>query len=831
MQSNSSSIQAKPKKMYVAATQHFDILWRKTFSYYRQTQKAVIEKVISIMEEKPDFRFALQQANVLRYFVEDNPELAQKLKQHVSEGRLEIVGGLETIPDSNMPSGESLLRNLVYGRKWVKDYFGVEPIVGTMMDVFGSSGQIPQMLAKTGHEAFLAGRMPNAKLSDPGAPCIFTWKGIDGSSIKGIHMTYGRVPEKYLGGWYGWGVLEGFDQQYRDAKLTREDFIHDICGGLEALSKLQNSADGTFAPICGEEHLPRKELLEAIEQFRNKSGIGVQLARYDEFVKNADWSKADRLGGEYNVEFTGCYTTRIRLKQWNQLAEAGLFNAEYIQALKKLAGKSVENDCLLKNWQKLFVAQFHDALCGCHIDENYYQVSKAWNEILADAEIKISEAAAAYAKEQNAKPGLLVINSLPQDMNHVIRTQTSAESLLDASGKAVRCQRDGKDLVFFAEMQAGQAHEYLLNKAKSLVTTSCTLPSAGLNIGKYLVTGNDNGVCIQDKTDGRFITGKSKISAQLKVSHEKGTLWTEEFTGEYLLEKAGESRLKSVEVGPVFAKLSYAGAFSKKPSWPEFVNLKWQKNFYIYRNLDRVDVFIDVLYEGKATELKVFFECDFDSGSAQSRYEIPFGSLIRRPYGEGEYKFGQGNWPAVSWLDYSDSQMGVMLVHTGTPGCLAKDGLVSFSLLRSSTYYEEPLYPAKPEEMSFDNGHHHYEFSIIPHLADDQNWLSQARAFVYKPICVQKDFDADTESLSCGPRIDKANVVLSSFKPAEDGNGVIVRVFETLGKETVFSLGLNGRSIKAFESSMDEQVTGRGLDCDGISIGAFEIKTIRIPGK
>ena len=838
MVSNSKTRSADKTTVYVTATQHFDILWRKPLNYYRKTQADVINRVLQICDKYPDFRFAFHQANVLRHFLERHPEQADKLHDRISQGAIEILGGMETIPDANMTFGESLVRNIVYGRQWVFDNFAVRPTIGSMLDCFGSSGQLPQIFAGTGHTTLLAGRMPGAKFSDPSLPTSFLWRGLDGTKINGIHISLELIPADMIDGWYGWGVLEGYDQRYKTTPPDPEGLIKSIRGGLKSILAGRNNRKTVLAVLAGEEHLPQKEAILAIRQFANDSDHRVKFTTFDEFVSENDWDRdVDVLGGEYNVEFSGCYTTRIELKQWNQRAETLLYNSEYMHCLDVLQGRvAPDPECLKDAWRDLFVCQFHDALCGCHIDENYRHIIDAFQRIEAGVGSRIRKAMGLNKKDSTSPDSpdkaVRVVNTMPRGRKDVVRVETDGNRVCDPAGNQVPCQREGRDLLFLVDLPAGAAAgQYQISQADGTTAESSSQLSQGqIQTGRYRLDNTPCGPSIADTTVDRAIFRPGEIPGQIVLKEDTGTLWTEDFTGLSWREEPGRSSPTGVTVGDLFARLTYCGqVMGSEAPWDGFESLTWRKTFYIYRDLDRIDFHVDLEYNGRATEISLLLPTNVDAASARGRYEIPFGSLVRRPYSPGDYKYGRGNWPAVSWCDYCDDRFGIAIAHTGTPGVLAAEGVVSFSLLRSATTYHEPLFPTKPEPLSFNNGQHHYEFCLIPHDADDYSWLPKARGFVIRPITSVFAGKAGADPLAgASLSIESDHVVLSSLKPAEDGSGVIVRAYETLGRPCQTAIRVPGTDYKAVETSLDETRDGAAVDLRRMTFQPFEVKTIKL---
>jgi alpha-mannosidase len=806
----------------VLATQHFDIIWRKPLDYYRQKQRQVIDTVLDIIDKYPDFHFAFQQADVLRHYARRAPENFERFRKAVASGQIEIVGGLEAIPDSNIPGGESLVRNILYGRQWVARNLGVEPKVATMLDAFGSSGQLPQILSKMGYSSFLSGRMPGASFPGNGITSLFVWKGIDGSEIAGINCDYASIPEASLGAWYGWGILEGFDKEYQESSLSPEVFKNDIISGLKNFSRLAGKEKNVVAVISGEEHLPRFELPEALKEFSEETGCRAQSMRYDKFAEHADWSSVDRLEGEYNVEFSGCYTTRIELKQLSRMAEEKLYRDEFVRSAAAADGRDFDGLCDISDlWRKLSFCQFHDAICGCHIDENYFHIIEAFEEIIkkTDEDIDIMLAGCG-----NNKQTLSVLNVNPFDITDIVQCETGGAAVAK-DGVHIPSQTDGSLTWFPAALPAGDTVSYEISSLPAQIPQQLSPVGIDTRIGRFRLRAVTGGAEVRDERTSQIIFGPDSLGGRLVLKNENGTLWTENYTDKSVAEKACSGKIVSIEAGEVFVKITLEGLFGpNEADWSSFKKLKWQKEVYVHRFIDRIDLEVELFYEGRDTEVCLEFDCGLDAADARAVYDIPFGSLAREPYGSYQYRFGRGNWPAYSRVDYCDRNKGICIVHFGTPGVLAKDGRVSYSLLRSGTDYNQPLFPAKPEPLSFNNGRNRFRFSLIPHKTDEEAWLSQARCCVVPPRAGKSEANFRMPAI----RIDAPNVYLSCLKPAEDGRGIIARVYEVIGSNSEFSLTFDNAKFKIIETSMDESEDAGAVNGSSLRIKAYEIRTFRL---
>jgi len=144
---------------------------------------------LKLLKEYPEYRFTLDQVNYIKPFLERYEEEGKDFRQFVAEGRLEIVGGTDTMHDTNMPSGESIVRQMLYGKTYLRKELGVDVTVGWGIDTFGHSAQMPQLLKLAGYKSlwFVRG-VPNRQM-----PSEFFWQGIDGTQIPAYWLPYSYV--------------------------------------------------------------------------------------------------------------------------------------------------------------------------------------------------------------------------------------------------------------------------------------------------------------------------------------------------------------------------------------------------------------------------------------------------------------------------------------------------------------------------------------------------------------------------------------------------------------------------------------------------------------
>lgn len=352
------------RKIHLIPTFHYDLAYLLSFKEYFPRLKYIFTEMLNIMESFPDYKFMFEQAVLLDLFKEICPEHLDKLKALISPGRLEVTG-FYVQTDTNMPCGESLIRNAVFAKK-VTSEMGGEARVAWMGDVFGLNAQIPQItkLCDYKYIAFSRGLKENVKCSE------FLWEGLDGTRIPTHYGSYGGV------------------------QFTREvdDNIKRIREALDERVPLASTSN-VLLPNGGDWAIPSRSAPEAIRAWNRliedcKISFSTATRFFDSMM--AERPRLQVLKGEMNPVLQGCYGSRIKLKKMNREAEIKLINAEKISAIKFLMGGSYPEEYFEKAWRKILLNQFHDVICGTCVDKVFDQAVKWYEEISEIADESIS---------------------------------------------------------------------------------------------------------------------------------------------------------------------------------------------------------------------------------------------------------------------------------------------------------------------------------------------------------------------------------------------------------------------------------------------------------
>jgi len=281
---------------------HCDVVWRRPPEEQRAIRERQYDAALEAMARFPEFRFEFDQAVTVREYLETRPEAADRLRQYLREGRLDITGGEEAIPDTNLVSGEGLVRNFFLGRLWFEETLGAQPVVANLDDAFGLTPQLPQIFARFGYRYFRDARTPG--LDRALALRGILWEGLDGSRIFYLpaqaHVTENthvcNLPVVY-------SPPERVQASLQEAVTLEVPVVYCTYGS--------------------EEDLVRAEVIQAILDFPSPPGVSLRFGLARECLAEAERRCPDPpvVKGEFNPSQPGTHITRITLKQAYREAE------------------------------------------------------------------------------------------------------------------------------------------------------------------------------------------------------------------------------------------------------------------------------------------------------------------------------------------------------------------------------------------------------------------------------------------------------------------------------------------------------------------------------
>lgn len=790
-------------KIFLTTIHHSDLTWQFPYEEYDEIREEQLNIVMDFFEKYPGYGYIFDQAYVLQNYLERNPKKLEQIRAYVDEGRgmLELIGGY-CIPDMNLISGESFLRNCMLGREFYQKTCGYTPQCASLMDSFGTPFQTPQMLAAAGYHYLAPGRMPNAP-EDLDVDAPFVWQGAAGTSVTVAPQGAGIDKTSYVT-----NVPVMLDEDERFEKTFTD---------------LQKMKGNVLAYYISEVQMLDERFFKHLEAVNANAGAErkVTFGRLADYCKTLDEDILPVYKGEFNPVFTGCYTTRIGVKQQIRAAENALFNAELACALTDR-----EPD-LEKAWRQLALGQFHDAACGCHHDACNTGVMEKLQFALSCAEDSCAEAL-------GRGTAVAVLNPSASGEEQLIETTAGA---LPAG---VPLQRDGDRYYFTAKLlplsvktfEAGCPDEAVDPQKRDTAgycgETDCfafdfTNPMPKIKSRRY----------------GHSVFGQENFG-EIIFRHESGSMWAEVLREVPYGAEFQDEEVCDVEEGPLFIKVTTRGAVrpGHRPIsgnagdyWPGFGSLSFKKEYIFPRHLPYFRLRLTVDFTGYNTKISLRIPVELDPLKAKALYDTPFAAVCRKPYFEvpykyrdtaqpmqpGVYNYAKGDYPALHWVDYSDDQAGLSIANTGTPGhqMVGKD--IFISLQRSGTNCQDgTMYP---QPGSYDNGEHVFDFAFSDHAPEEDTAAVALGAVLNRaPVCIAGTSVQNQESLL---RFSKSNVAVSAAY--RDKGVLIVRAYEILGKETQCGL-ICSEGLSCYESDVYGNI-GEKLDKQQLQFAPFEIRT------
>ena len=787
---------------------HIDVAWWWTVAQTREKVCRSFATVLKLMEEYPDYKFMSSQPQLYYFLKERYPELYEQIKKRVAEGRWEPEGGMWVEADCNLTSGESLVRQFLYGKRFFKEEFGVDNRILWLPDVFGYSGALPQIMAKCGIDYFMTTKLAWNQFNKMPYD-TFRWRGIDGTEIlthlittlgvgqdeKDFFTTYNGMlhPDAILGGWH---------------RYQQKDINNDILISY-------GYGDGGGGPT--------REMLETSSRM-DKGIEGVPKVRqafartyFDELKERVEGNKRlPTWEGELYFEYhRGTYTSMARNKRSNRKAELHMMDLELLGVLAdpKVAYPDAELDGL---WHGILINQFHDILPGSSIHEVYEVTKKEYEEMEAQISVLTDERVRALIREGE---GVTVLNTTGFERDDVVELgDCDAEALLDENGSVYPVQQIRKGAVAFVKDLPSKGYKTFGKvSAGEEKRPFCLSPdSHALETPFYQVVFDENGCIgqIYDKENDRNVLKPGEAGNLMRVYEDKPIYYDNWDVDIYYTEKFWDvTDLRGfswVEMGPVRATLRLERQFSHSTITQEI---------HFYANLRRIDFETTVDWKEHQSLLKVHFPVDVHTDEAT--FEIQYGNVTRKTHRNTSWDKARFESCGQKWMDVSEGHYGVSLLNDCKYGHSVKDSCIGLTLIKSGT---EPN-PTTDQEMHF------FTYSLYPHA---ETWKAAGTVpqafFLNQPALVSKG-GKPGESFSLAS-LNVPNVVLETVKKAEDGDGVILRMYECENARTPVTLTFNRPFASAESCNCLEEPDGEPVKVDGNKVSflvkPFEIKTVRI---
>ncbi|OWV81720.1 alpha-mannosidase [Rhizobium sp. R634] len=752
---------------------HIDLAWLWPYRETRRKMRRTFNTALSLMERSADFRFNQSTAHYYAQMEEEDPELLDRIKQKVVEGKWETVGGMWVEPDTNMPTGESLARQVLYGQRYFEKTFGARHTVCWLPDCFGFSGALPQILRQGGIDSFFTIKV-NWSETNHIPSDLFWWKGLDGSQV--LTHTFDNPMQGY----------NGFVQA--DCYVpTWKNFRGKVQHHASLLAVGYGDGGGGVTPEMVEREVQLRDF-PAIPQAR----WGTVKGFYEEAHRTASEKSLPVWDGEIYLELhRATLTTQSGVKRKHRQAERALITAETIASLAHMLGadkpRSLEAD-----WRVVLKNEFHDILPGSSIREVYQDAEQELGGVIDNA--KAEQAKALQALSANLPKGgvgnaLVVVNPslAPRPLSATL-----------ADGTVV----SAADIV--APLSVAVFDRQALKPAGGLMATADRLENDHLAV----VIGRDGAVAsLVHKASGREAVDGSANQLWVYPADKPRNWDAWDIDADYA-EKAvrleAPESISLVENGPHRAAIRVVHRYR---------NSSVTQTYVLTANAKRLDIETTIDWHDRRTLLRTLNPVDVRSRKAS--FECAFGVVERATHTNTSWEQAMFEAVAHRFVDISEPGFGVALLNNAKYGHSARGNVIGMSLVRGAIY---------PDPLA-DEGEQSFTYALMPH---DGAWheggvLDEALD-LNQPLVT-----AEAQGLSAGAyaplTIAGTPVAFSGLKPAEEGDGLILRLYEPAGRRGRLSLSLpSGWSASQPLNILEEPMERQGP----ADIMPFEIRTWRL---
>lgn len=776
---------------YAIGNAHIDITWLwPMFETERKTARTFAAQ-LRLLEEYPDYKFIQSQPCAYSMCKEYYPELYARIQEAAKQGRWIPEGAMWVEPDTNMSSGEALIRQILHGKRYFKEEFNVDSKMLWLPDTFGYSAVLPQILKGCGIDYLVTQKIFWTYNDAERFPYhYFTWKGVDGSSIDSFlptSYTYQTMPRSIIDAW--------------NSRSQKRD--------LEAFLFPYGYGDGGGGP-CRDyiEYLEREKDLEGMPKTKMESPI-----KFFSDMEEQGGPKNTYVGELYFTAHRGVYTSQAKTKKGNRKSELMLREAEFIGALAEQRGYRFPYDKMDRLWKIVLTNQFHDILPGSSIGKVYEKVEKDYSELQAELSEIIADMKAFLAKKNDS---VSVINSLSFERNELIELDESfkngaklsdgTELELDTNGDRV-CARLNVPALSSVSISPSSS-----KKLSSIAKARLTSDGAELENDEIIVKLNSLAeiISLRDKKSNReFVKGKMNELLMYKDVARLFDAWDIDSNYE----------LQGVELSKT-AKLSIKkseGLSAVLTVEREIGESKLCQDIVIKAGSKRLDFETKVDWRELHRLLKVGFGTDVLCENGIN--EIQFGFMERpthksRLYDKDRFEVCNHRYSALC-----DNSHGVAVLNDCKYGISMHTSELRLTLLKS----------ASCPEMRADNGEQSFTYSVFAWEGSfaDSSVVEEAYKLNNKPQIVKGELDEKSFA-----ELNKRNIFIDSIKPAEDKSGdIILRLYEAKKASTSCILTFNKQPNAVFETDMLENIKEELKLCEnsvGLSFRAFEIKTLRL---
>lgn len=793
--------------MHLTGHSHIDVSWLWPYSETIRKAARTFSTAIRLIEAYPDFVFSSSQPQLYQFIKDYYPSLYEEVKKWAKLGRFEVCGAMWVESDCNVPSGESILRQMLYGSRFFEKEFGVKTRTCWLPDVFGYPASIPTILKHAEIDFFFTTKL-HWQARQPFPRHLFYWKGLDGTRVL-THIP--RLADYYSGRpeprefQIGWDNFE--EKGVYDAVLFC--FGHGDGGGGVTLEMLEKGK--RLANFPGQ---PKSRMGGGQEYFENVEKRDPSLPVWDDEL--------------YLQTHRGTYSTQAEVKRLNRKLEILFHNLELLSVVARPLGAQVTPEEIESMWRVLLLHQFHDDLPGSSIPQVYDETRGEMRATAEKATAKIDQLLQTLVDNLNVPRGAVVLynpNALPFQGPLEISLPDAAhlKCLKNQQGHCVPFQKLGTDkILVHLDGVPSLASDYLLPSENESDVESSSLKYKELTFENryFKMTLNPDGTLASliDKSVHREVLAAGKAGNVIELFQDgpdSEAAWNIHDTfAKRAYPLNDDTQISVVETGPVRLVIRVSRSFRQS---------RMVQDIILYDQLNRIDFDTWVDWRERQVLMKVAFPVAIRARTAT--YEIQFGAIERATHNNlltDEVKF---EVCGHRWADLSEADYGVSLLNDSKYGWDIKENNIRLTLLRGADF----------PDPGADLGEHRIKYALYPHPGrwSDTRTVQMGIAFNNPPLALtKKNSGGKWDALLPLFTVNKNSVILDTIKPAEAGDGIILRFYEACGSRGPVGVSSSLELRNVLECTGLENPVGEPLPVNKnqfvFEIQPFEIKSFKI---
>ena len=747
---------------------------------------------VAMIRKYPGYVFGASSPQHYAFVKEHYPSLYQEIREAVAAGRWELQGAMWVEADCNVPSGESLVRQVLVGKNFFRDEFGVDVRNLWIPDVFGYSAALPQILKRAGVDYFLTQKISwNQFNRFPHH--TFRWRGIDGSEV----ITHFPPEDTY-------------NSELKPSSLRRAQENFEERGRLGEFAVLYGVGDGGGGPL--EEHV------EAGLRQRNLEGAPrVVFGKAQDFFDRLRPHAPDLpvWKGELYFELhRGTLTTQARNKRMNRVLEHELRAVEYLLACGAASAYPArEMDAL---WKRFLINQFHDIIPGSSIHQVYVDSLAEYAGIRDEVSRIVAQAAARVLSPEDDT--LTLVNSLNEIYDDPVLLPASwkGHEVSDANGTPLPAQHEEGGTVVLPRIEEQGAITLKKGRKKAAPVPGGAEGDLTLEnqLVRYAFDADGRLRSAYDKGARREILDRPGSGNALSLYNDSPANWDAWDVDIYYerqhLEDAAATRARRIADGPVRAGIRFDYRVGSSAITQEV---------YLPVGSPRLDFRTRVDWRERRKMLRVSFEVAVDADEAS--YEIQYGTIRRPTHRNTTWDMARFEVCGHRFADLSEEEYGVALLNDCKYGYKVLGRRLDLNLLRSTT---------NPDPDA-DQGEQVFTYSLLPHagrLPDSDVYREAAK--LNQGVLVLDGMVVPRNGLRPPCRVSGKGVILGALKKAEKEASWVVRVYEQRGRRSRARLTAPGHRIAECDIMEWNDVSTVPAPTGelAVDLAPFEIRTFKL---